>query len=126
MGETSQPAARERRVVLAPARPKPPRPPAHLRAATRKWWTEVVNEYDLEGHHLRLLEAACRAWDRMLDAGDAIRRDGAFIADRYGVPKAHPAVAVERDARISFARLVRELDLDGEPAPDPRPPRRRG
>jgi P27 family predicted phage terminase small subunit len=109
--------------VTAPTRP--PSPPKHLRAATRKWWTAVVGEYELSEHHLKLLEAACRAWDRMSEAADAIQADGILTTDRYGAKKAHPAVAIERDARLSFARLVRELDLDGEPAPDPRMPRRR-
>jgi P27 family predicted phage terminase small subunit len=116
-----------KRPALHVAEPKaPPKAPAHLTAATRRWWGEVTSSYELEPHHLKLLEAACRAWDLMAQGEAALRRDGVFIADRYGVPKSHPAVAVVRDARVSFARLVRELDLEGETQPDPRQPRRRG
>jgi P27 family predicted phage terminase small subunit len=124
---SAQPVQPERRPALHVAEPKAsPRPPAHLKAATRKWWGEVTGSYELEPHHLKLLEAACRAWDLMSQGEAALRRDGVFITDRYGTPKSHPAVSVVRDARVSFARLVRELDLEGEVAADPRQPRRRG
>jgi len=66
---------------------------------------------------------AAEAWDRSQEARETAEREGAYYEDRFGQPKAHPAVAVERDSRIAFARLMRELDLDGAPAPDPRPPR---
>lgn len=124
----SKPAPSEPdRPRLAVAAPKQaPKAPPHLKAATRRWWSEVVDAYALEPHHLRLLEAACRSWDLMAEGEAALRRDGVFIADRYGVKKSHPGVAVVRDARVSFARLVRELDLEGEQLPDPRQPRRRG
>jgi phage terminase small subunit len=79
--------------------------------------------YDLEPHHQRLLQAACEAWDRLQEAREVLRQEGTYVEGRYG-PRAHPAVAVERDSRVAFARLLRELDLDGEPGPDPRPPRR--
>ncbi len=80
-------------------------------------------DYDLERHHVNLLTLLCEALDRGEQARQAIAQDGAYVADRFAQLKAHPAVAVERDARIAAARLTRELDLDGEPAPDPRPPR---
>ena len=78
--------------------------------------------YDLEEHHRRLLQLAAEAFDRTQEAREAISRDGTYVEGRYGV-RAHPAVAVERDSRTAFARLLRELDLDGEPHADPRPPR---
>jgi phage terminase small subunit len=98
--------------------------PPHLQPNTRRWFAGVTNEYDLEPHHERLLQAAAEAWDRLQEAREALRKDGTYVEGRYG-KRAHPAVAVERDSRVAFARLLRELDLDGEPAPDPRPTRLR-
>jgi phage terminase small subunit len=93
---------------------KPIKAPAGLAPATAAWFREVVRDYVLEGHHVRLLTLACRAWDRAEQAREIIAAEGLTTKDRYGTAKAHPAVAIERDARIGFARLVRELDLDVE------------
>ena len=109
---------------LQPVAQATPKAPRHLRAATRRWYLGVVRDFELEEHHRRLLQAAAEAWDRCQEAREALRRDGAYVEGRYGL-RAHPAVAVERDSRLAFARLLRELDLDGEALPDPRPPRRR-
>jgi phage terminase small subunit len=71
----------------------------------------VVTNYDLEGHHLRLLQSAAEAWDRMQQGRQALADHGALtFVGANGDLKTHPAVAIERDARIAFARLVRELD----------------
>ncbi|MBI5618784.1 MAG: P27 family phage terminase small subunit [Gammaproteobacteria bacterium] len=99
------------------------RAPKHLQPATRKWWESVVAEFDLEDHHVRLLTQAAQAWDRAEQAREALAVHGMTYDDRFGAPKARPEVAIERDSRIAFARLLRELDLDGGPEPDPRPPR---
>ena len=76
---------------------EPPAPPAHLSPSAALWWQTAVDRYVLEEHHLRLLQLVCEAWDR----GQGV--------------KSHPCVAIERDARLAVARLVRELDLDVSP-----------
>ena len=97
-----------------------PKPPAHLALPTARWWEEVVDDYQLEGHHLRLLQAACEAWDRAQQAREILAAEGVTFTDDRGNPRAHPAVQIEKDARTAFARLIRELDLDTEPRPQER------
>src|SRR4029453_2539211 len=95
--------------------------PSHLTAATRRWVTQVAAEYDLEPHHWRLLTLCAEAWDRGKEARAAIAKFGAVYTDRFGQPTARPEIAIERDSRIAFARLLREWNLDMA-VPDPRPP----
>jgi P27 family predicted phage terminase small subunit len=94
-----------------------PAPPDHLSEAMRAWWQQVVAEFDLDPHHLKLLEAAADAWDRMASARAAVIAEGLTVTTKHGVKK-HPAVDIERDSRIAFSRILRELDLD-EPVPSP-------
>ena len=100
-----------------------PRAPAHLSEATRVWWASVLADYELEPHHLRLLQLAGEAWDRSQQARKVLDELGLTYQNRFGDPVLRPEAAVERDARLAFARLIRELDLDVEPPPDrARPP----
>jgi len=73
-----------------------------------------------------LLQAAGEAWDRLQQSRALLDSQGLTLAGREGV-KVHPAVAIERDSRLAFARLIRELDLDLDPpaAADMRPPKLR-
>lgn len=97
--------------------------PEHLKPATRDWWLAVNRDYALEPHHIRLLTLAGEAFDRAGQARDLIARDGLVVPTADGGLKAHPAIGIERDSRLAFARLVRELDLDaGSVAEAPRPP----
>ena len=41
-------------------------PPGHLSRSAKTVWREVLGSYDLEVGHLRLLQAALEAWDRVL------------------------------------------------------------
>ena len=103
-----------------------PKPPTHLRPATKRWWSSVVEDFDLEQHHLKLLTRAAEAWDRGEQAREAIAEHGLTYVDRFGAPRARPEVAMERDCRTGLARLLRELALDVDPPSEaPRAPRTR-
>lgn len=86
--------------------------PQHLSDDAAAWWCDVVAEFELEQHHIRLLTLAAEAWDRTRVAGAVIAEEGLTFVDRFGSPKPRPEVAIQRDSTIAFARLIRELDLD--------------
>jgi hypothetical protein len=97
-------------------------PPEHLRPETRAWCSSVDADYELEDHHRRLLVLAGESWDRSAQAREEIDQAGPYYVDRFGSPKPHPALTVERDCRLAFARLVKALELDAaEPLRRPVP-----
>ena len=98
-------------------------PPEHLHPATQKWFAGVLRDFSLEPHHLRLLALAGEAWDRGQQAREVVDRDGMTFDDRFGQPKPRPEIAIERDSRIGFARLLRELALDIDAPAESRPRR---
>ncbi len=105
---------------------KPARPqwkaPTHLTPSTKRWFARVVRDYELDEHHCRLLTLACEAWDSAQVARAIIAREGLTFTDRWKQPHARPEVGIERDARIGFSRLLRELSLDVSAPDDSRPP----
>ncbi len=98
-----------------------PHAPAHLSAPTASWWVDVVTTWDLDQHHVRLLTLAAEAFDRAVQARQVIARRGMTFKDRFGQPKPRPEIAIERDSRTAFARLLRELDLDIDAPADNEP-----
>ena len=99
--------------------------PKHLRKATAEFWQSVVRDYELQEHHVKILTAACESLDRATEARLAVDKQGAFFTNRHGEIKPHPGLAVERDNRGLFARLIRELNLttDNPTEGYTRPPR---
>jgi hypothetical protein len=97
--------------------------PKHLRAATRTWWSNVVADFQLEEHHVLLLTACAEAWDRSCEAREAIELEGMFPQNGR-TQKLHPGWTLERDSKILFSRLLRELnlDIDGPAEDHSRPP----
>ena len=103
-----------------------PKPPSHLTDEIAVWWRSVAADYVLAPHHLRLLTLAAEAWDRVVEARKTILADGSYFTNRFGEPRAHPAHAIERDNRLAFARLVRELGLSEDAPAESRPPALKG
>ena len=85
---------------------------AELRLKTRKWLKSICKEYELESHHIRLLIMCGAAWDRHLQARKTIESEGAYLRDRFDQRKVHPAVQVEKEAMLTFTRILREIGLD--------------
>jgi phage terminase small subunit len=102
-----------------------PKPPTNLRPATRKWFKSVLEDFSLEGHHIRLLTLAAEAWDQAQTAREVLDRDGQTFTDRFGQPKERPEIGILNAARIAFARLIRELGLDVDTPEAPRASRTR-
>jgi phage terminase small subunit len=103
-----------------------PKPPEHLQPDTQRWFAEVVDNYYLDSHHLKLLQGACEAWDEAQQCREILAREGYSFEDRFNQPKPRPEAGIEQNAMIRFARLIRELRLDdGSGEEYPRPPRNR-
>ena len=96
--------------------------PKYLRPETRLWVESVRQDYALEPHHERLLIKCAESWDLSEKAREIIAREGMTYTDRFGSPRARPEVAILRDAKMSFCRLLRDLDIDETTPSDSRPP----
>src|SRR4029450_6169486 len=89
--------------------------PKYLRPSTRKWFRGVVATFELEEHDIKLLLLAAQAWDRSEQARGQIAKHGLTFDDAGGFPRVRPEIAVERDARTAFCRVLRKIDLDVAP-----------
>jgi len=87
------------------------KPPEHLSKQTQEFWVWALYEYQLNKDDLHLLTMACEAMDRCIQARKRLAKQGLTYNDRFGQPKSRPEVAIERDSRLAFARLVKQLGL---------------
>ena len=87
-------------------------PPGHLSAAMKRWWKSVIEDWEFGAAEYVLLRHACEAYDLAEQARKTLRAEGLTVTDTKGQRKAHPAVAIARDARAAFARLVKQLGIE--------------
>jgi P27 family predicted phage terminase small subunit len=88
-----------------------PKAPAHLGPAGKAAWRRYQREYGVDDDALPILEQLCNALDRQAEARAIIAAEGMIDKDRFKQKRAHPAVAIERDARLAALRAMRMLGL---------------
>jgi hypothetical protein len=86
--------------------------PAHLSTDTAKWVKNLLEEYDFSDSNYRLLLLAAEALDRCNEARDALKAEGCYYMDRFNAPRLHPAAKVEDQAKNTYARIIKQLNIE--------------
>jgi P27 family predicted phage terminase small subunit len=94
------------------------KPPSYLSLASKKIWKAVHEDYELDLAADVVLTTLLEAHDRRQEARALIAKEGTYTKNRFGETRAHPAVAVERDAAAVMTRCWRLLGFDQEPRGD--------
>jgi phage terminase small subunit len=89
--------------------------PDDLSPAAKKLYVSIAEEIELDAAGAVMLGTICQQFDRVKQARRLLRREGLVLKDRFGMPKLHPAQAVERDAITALTRAWRALGLDLAP-----------
>ena len=88
--------------------------PNYLSKTSRRFVNAILKEYELEIHHEKLLIQSAECLDRIEQAKAEILRDGLTVPTKDGGIKSHPCVNIEKDNKILFVRIIRELGFDVE------------
>lgn len=86
-----------------------------LKPATQQWFDQTAEHFAMDPAQRRVLLLAAQAWDRSQQARAILATEGIVVEDRFGQRKQHPAIAIERDSRWHFAKLLRELGMALDP-----------
>ncbi len=86
--------------------------PKHLSPEMKAFWNAILRDFAPDDAGLKVLQAACEAFDAAQGAREAVAADGLTVRDRFGQVRAHPLLAEERRQRESYVRAVIALGLD--------------
>lgn len=89
--------------------------PKFLNTKSKEFFREVINQYQLEDHHIKILILACECLDQIEEARIQIEKEGSYYINRFDEPRPHPALKEFKDNKIIFIRLIKQLDLEVEP-----------
>lgn len=93
--------------------------PSHLSSAGKKLWSTILDTYEVDVVARPILQTFLESRDRRDEARLAIAAEGAYVKDRFGQLKPHPALAVERDSAGVEIRAWRALGFHQDPPGGP-------
>src|SRR5262245_52150609 len=109
------------KLSLVPEKPGTALAPKHLKPTTKAWFDHICSEFELESHHVKILQIAAESWDAYEAAREAIAEHGmTYVNVKHGDVKPRPEIAIMQNNRIAFLRALRELNLDVPPPDTPR------
>ena len=82
-----------------------------LREETRNWVKHTMDAIAMGPDEVRILILAGQAFDESQAARQVLEVQGLTYMDRWDCPRPRPEVAIERDGRAAYARLVGMLNL---------------
>ena len=92
---------------------KRPPPPRHLSVESKGVWTRVHHDHNIDDEAGKVVfVVTLEGLDRLRSAQARLKRDGIVVTDRFGKLKAHPACAIERDARAQVLAGFKQLGLE--------------
>jgi phage terminase small subunit len=89
---------------------KPP-PPRHLSKKMKAFWRSAFERRRIQPYKVEILLKACEAHDRSEQARRILKKEGLTYLDRFLAPRSRPEVAIERDSRSQFAKLLDQVGL---------------
>ena len=93
--------------------------PQGLSAKTRKIWSQIEENWELEpGFHYPLLMVALEAYDMVLSCQRRIKKEGMMQKTPTGFSRVHPLLRVLHDSTTRFLSAWTKLNLDIEPPQD--------
>jgi hypothetical protein len=78
-------------------------------------WEKLTAEFNFGVADKQLLKQACIMIDRADGLATQIDRDGSVLYSTNGMPKSHPAIRDELQARAFVARTLARLGVCGDP-----------
>ena len=92
-------------------------PPRKLKKIGKDHWKHMTSAYDFQNDvgSLKILENACRAWQKADELEEIIDRDGNARLDKFNQVKAHPLLPLYRDFLAQHTNCMKILGVHVEP-----------